>query len=261
MGARFAASAGDWGYYRVFGVVETGTFTSFGTKAWLSASHAKNDKFKGPGEINKYQFNARVYQPIGSRGDFISVAGNYNQNRNNFYRNPSVSDLRGILGTTEIPPITATPPFPTAQDPLEIGDFNNDQVNQVMAFDNLANCNRTVPLAGVRQNDNGGTGPNGTGPNAPAVNGSANNNPANSSSCTNLYTLRINPSNTGNIRGQSRFTLRDGLLLTVDPSYQYVLANGGGTTVLDEFSNRAKGANQAGSGKDFNGDGDTLDSV
>src|SRR3954454_5166480 len=43
MGARFAASAGDWGYYRVFGVVETGTFTSFGTKAWLSASHAKND--------------------------------------------------------------------------------------------------------------------------------------------------------------------------------------------------------------------------
>src|SRR3954453_4805555 len=46
MGARFAASAGDWGYYRVFGVVETGTFTSFGTKAWIAASRAHNDKFK-----------------------------------------------------------------------------------------------------------------------------------------------------------------------------------------------------------------------
>ena len=34
-------------------------------------------------------------------------------------------------------------------------------------------------------------------------------------------------SNTGNIRGQSRFTIADGLILTVDPTYQYVLANGG----------------------------------
>ena len=43
----------------------------------------------------------------------------------------------------------------------------------------------------------------------------------------NLLGLQINPSNTGNIRGQSRFTLMDGLVLTVDPTYQYVLANGG----------------------------------
>src|SRR5260370_12339707 len=101
-----------------------------------------------------------------------------------------------------------------------------------MAFDNLASCNRTVPLAGVVQNDNGGAGLNGRGATAPAINGSTANNPLNSSSCSNYYNIRINPSNTGNIRGQSRFTLAEGLLLTVDPSYQYVLANGGGSTTL-----------------------------
>ena len=62
------------------------------------------------------------------------------------------------------------------------------------------------------------------------------------------YNVRINPSNTGNIRGQSRFTLCDSLILTVDPSYQYVLANGGGSTTLAENSRRAKGANPASAG-------------
>jgi iron complex outermembrane recepter protein len=255
MGARLVASAGDWDYYRVFGMLNTGVFTPWGTKAFFSIGHARNDKFKGPGKISKYQFNGRIYQPIGSNGDFVSIAGHYNQNRNNFYRNPSVTDLRGILGNTEIP--TATP---TADNPLEIGDFNGTQEDQVTQFEELASCNNPVPGPGV-QNANGGTGPNGTGPNAPAIFGSGNNNPLNASSCTNLYTLRINPSNTGNIRGSSRFTLRDGLILTVDPSYQYVLANGGGTTVLAENSPRARGANPAGPGMDFNGDGDFVDQV
>jgi iron complex outermembrane receptor protein len=257
MGARLSGSLGDWDYRRVFGVFNTGTFTSFGTKAWISASHAVNDKFKGPGEINKTQFNARIYQPLGDNGDFISIAGNYNRNRNNFYRNPSSSDLRGFLGTTEI----INNANATADNPIRIGYFDHDQINQVMHFDNLDHCNRTVPLAGVRQNDNGGTGVNGTGANAPALFGNTANQPLNSSSCVNYYNVRINPSNTGNIRGQSRFTLTDGLLLTVDPSFQYVLANGGGSTVLEESSRRAKGANPTGPGKDFNGDGDTLDNI
>ena len=257
MGVRVNAGIGRYDYYRFFGMINTGELTSFGTKAWISASHAHNDKFKGPGEISKYQFNGRIYQPIGSNGDFISLAGHYNRNRNNFYRNPSVTDLRGILGSPEIPPTTVVP---TADAPYLIGYLDGAQEDRVVAFDNLASCNRTVPGAGV-QNDNGGTGPNGTGPNAPAINGSTANNPLNSSSCSNYFNVRINPSNTGNIRGQSKFTLRDGLILTVDPSYQYVLANGGGSTTLAENSARAKGANQAGPGKDFNGDGDFLDTI
>ena len=59
-------------------------------------------------------------------------------------------------------------------------------------------------------------------------------NPANPSSCTNFYGVRINPSNTGNVRMQSLWHLGENLRLTFDPSYQYTLANGGGTTTINE---------------------------
>lgn len=54
---------------------------------------------------------------------------------------------------------------------------------------------------------------------------------------TNYYGLQVNPSNTGNIRGQSKFTLSDSLTLTVDPYIQYTLANGGGTSTAYETGN------------------------
>ncbi|MEZ5960511.1 MAG: TonB-dependent receptor [Hyphomonadaceae bacterium] len=74
--------------------------------------------------------------------------------------------------------------------------------------------------------------------------------------CGNYIGVRINPSNTGNIRGQGRFTLSDSLTLTVDPNYQFVRANGGGTESVSE-TNRRLGPG----GVDLNGDGDTLDTV
>ncbi|KSB90552.1 hypothetical protein AS593_13835 [Caulobacter vibrioides] len=76
---------------------------------------------------------------------------------------------------------------------------------------------------------------------------------------SSYYGLRINPSNTGTIRGQSRFTLLPNLKLTVDPSFNYTLANGGGSTSLSETSIQLK--NSAGVGVDLNGDGDTGDTV
>src|SRR5690606_32499954 len=78
---------------------------------------------------------------------------------------------------------------------------------------------------------------------------------------SSYWGLRINPSNTGNIRGASRFTLADGLTLTVDPSFSYTLANGGtGRTVLSETDRLIRGTSATG-GLDLNGDGDMLDSV
>jgi iron complex outermembrane receptor protein len=88
----------------------------------------------------------------------------------------------------------------------------------------------------------------------------ANDNPANPSSCTNYYGLRDNPSNTGNIRGQFKYHLMDNLILTVDPSFQYVLANGGGTATIGETDARLKGT-AAVAGVDLNGDGDTNDTI
>ncbi|MFM7626378.1 MAG: TonB-dependent receptor domain-containing protein, partial [Gammaproteobacteria bacterium] len=91
-------------------------------------------------------------------------------------------------------------------------------------------------------------------------------NPLNPGACTNYYNLRINPSDTGNIRINSLWHLSDNLRLSVDPSFQYVLANGGGSTVINEFvtattvDKRVVG-NSGLLGYDLNGDGDTLDSV
>jgi iron complex outermembrane receptor protein len=91
-------------------------------------------------------------------------------------------------------------------------------------------------------------------------------------SCTNFYGIRINPSDTGNIRINSSFDLTDYLTLTVDPSFQYVMANGGGYTTISERDNRLDqnnannpaaclaGANLNG-GVDLNGDGDSCDTA
>ena len=78
---------------------------------------------------------------------------------------------------------------------------------------------------------------------------------------TSYWGLRVNPSDTGNLRGQSRFTLAEGLIFTFDPSFQYVLANGGSQqTTLTETNAVLRGSKTTG-GVDLNGDGDTLDTV
>lgn len=108
-------------------------------------------------------------------------------------------------------------------------------------FDNDPSCARVAGVAGTAQSE--ATTATGTTP-----------------ICTNYYNVRINPSDTGNVRITSSFALSDRLRLTVDPSYQYVAANGGGITVLPESDPRLKGRNNA-AGVDLNGDGDVLDRV
>ena len=79
----------DRSYQRMFGKIETGEFTSIGTKAWFSGSYARNGAaFANYGKVEKKQFNTKIYQPIGTNGDFISLSGHYNENRNNFGGSP-----------------------------------------------------------------------------------------------------------------------------------------------------------------------------
>ncbi|HLL58831.1 MAG TPA: TonB-dependent receptor, partial [Allosphingosinicella sp.] len=208
-GAILKGSIGTFDYFRTFGMLQTGSFTPWETRAWFAGSAQEYDKFKGPGKIRKEQFNTRIYQPIGGGGDFFSIAGHYNQNRNNSYNNGTAQDYA----------------------------LNRN-------FDNIGTCVRDDPTPGVADNDGSGSSTNNTQP----------------ASCTNYFNLRINPSNTGNIRSQLRLTLADGLILTADPGYQYTLANGGGTTTLSETDARLRGANLA-AGVDLNGDGDVRDTV
>jgi iron complex outermembrane receptor protein len=202
-------TGGTYDFFRTFGLLQTGEFGPFDTRAWLSASAQEYDKFKGPGKLRRTQYNARVYQELNSKGDFVSIAGHFNRNRNNSYNNGTVADYAA---------------------------------NRY--FDNIGTCVRDAPTANVRDDDNSGSSSNVTNP----------------ASCTNYYNLRINPSDTGNIRGQLRLTLADGIILTMDPGYQSTLANGGGTTTLNEFDSRLRG-NTTAKGVDLNGDGDVLDNV
>jgi iron complex outermembrane recepter protein len=247
-GGTAALSLGGEDYSRVFGMIDTGEFTSFGTRAFFAASKTKYDKFKGPGKIDKKQFNAGIYHPIGDNGDFIYVKAHYNENRNNFYRNPTLAELRSITGR----PLMAN-----------VGGFTAAQRSVISNFDNLSTCTKTTGGAGA-QNDNGGQLPSGaTSPSsnvAAAVFGSTGNNVLNTSSCGNFFGVRINPSNTGNIRLNSKFTLTDSLTLTVDYGYQYVQANGGGSTAIAENNAIVRGSTAL-AGVDYNGDGDFLDSI
>ena len=231
--ARLSATYGTYDYHRVFGMLQSGELTSGGLRAFVSASYARNNKFKGSGEIYKQQYNAKLYQPIGNNGDFVSIAAHYNQNRNAFYRNPAVNDMRTLFGTTTIPAATAI----SSATPLDLTTLTNSQENSLFGFENSATCTQPTPGAGAQ--DYG----------SPAF------------TCTNFYGVRINPSNTGNVRFNSKFTLTDRLVFTLDASWQYVLANGGGYTVLAENSALAKGSLIASPGVDFNHDGDFADKV
>jgi iron complex outermembrane receptor protein len=243
-GVKLSGSAGEFKFFRIFGMVDTGEFTPFGTRAFLSASTTSNDNpFNNYGRIRKKQFNGRVWQPIGDNGDFISVAGHYNVNRNNFFGSvPLRLDANRVVGSG------STNRFP----------LNNDE----REYDILAPC---TTVATVR----------------PGVVDAQ-------STCGTEFDRRYNPSNTGNIRGASKFTLTDGLVLTIDPSYQYVKANGGGTVTANEgfrdinptgtpatgtcgttagvisaTVNCSTGylAGQPYFGRDLNGDGDILDRI
>ncbi|HRD26737.1 MAG TPA: TonB-dependent receptor [Caulobacter sp.] len=219
MGFVLNGAVGEFNYRRLFGMVDTGEIGPWGTTAYFAASTQQYDKFKGPGELQKWQVNAKVYQPIGDNGDFISLAVHYNENRNDFYRTASMATFRanGM-------------------------DYDNNPTY-------LPIVSTPVALPGT---------------------GDVDADPADNS---NFYGLRINPSNTGNIREQARFTLTPTLTLTVDSAFQYVLANGGGSTTVSEVA--AVGANTVvtgstggvlcgpggtgGSGFDINGDGDCRD--
>ncbi|MFN4297228.1 MAG: TonB-dependent receptor [Brevundimonas sp.] len=213
-------SLGDSNYRRIMGLIDTGEIGPWGTSAWFAVSRQEYDKFKGKGDLQKTQYNFRVFQPFGSNGDFVALSGHYNENRNFSYTGPNLRTATGFCDVAQT---------------VVCGDQVDDPANPFgwdLDFDRFYT---PAPVrAGVADTD-----PNGTG----------------------YWGLRINPSNTGNIRLNSRFTLAEGLLLTVDPSFQYTLANGGTQqAVLSETDLRLRGAAGVG-GVDLNGDGDILDSV
>lgn len=96
---RVAGSAGEYQYFRLFGVVDTGTFTPFGTRAYMEASKATNNNvFNNLGKIDKLQLNGKIYQPIGGNGDFVALAGYWNRNVNNFFGSVPLTNISAVGG-------------------------------------------------------------------------------------------------------------------------------------------------------------------
>ncbi|HEX8381035.1 MAG TPA: TonB-dependent receptor [Allosphingosinicella sp.] len=276
MGAMVSASIGEYDFHRVFGMIETGNFTPWRTRAFFTASKSSNDNpFNNYGNIEKQQYNAKIHQPIGTRGDFVSIAGHYNQNRNNSGSSaPLRWDTTRVIGTapnqTTVPRIVGT----LAQNRFPM---NNDERRYSLNYP----CLTDIAQPGVADAPAPSRIPNGF-INTPDPNGDY-------ASCGTEFDRRYNPSNTGNIRLASRLSF-GAFTLTVDPSYQYVKANGGGTVTgnegLRDIDPKTGPGNQpaqancrttpngptvtcvagylGGSpffGRDINGDGDTLDTV
>ena len=237
---RAQGSVGELNFFRIFGIVDTGEIGPFGTRAWFSASHAENDTpFNNYGHIDKQQYNFKLYQPIGSNGDFVSVSGNYNQNRNNFFgslplrEDTTIRNAAGVVTGTRVVGTASTNRFPSRAEEREY---------------TVLHCQVAAARPGLADVPN---------------------------TCGTSFDERFNPSNTGSVRVNSRFTLSDKLTLTVDPSYQYVKANGGGTANASEgtvnlrrtgvLTPAVNGVGYVGgtpfAGVDLNGDGDTLDRV
>ena len=233
---RVVAGLGDWDYSRIFAVVHTGTFTPFGTRAWLAASLMKNENpFQRTSSVKKQQYNAKIYQPFGSGGDFVSISGHWNANRN---RNFASLPLR--IDTTQ----SSSNSAPRV---VGSGSSNRFPLTKDERFYTLPACSTDTPQTGVADVPN---------------------------SCGTAFDYSYNPSNTGNIRINSRFTLTPSLILTVDPSFQYVRANGGSSAVQgNEGFWSSTGLKASGSGPifgyiggkpyfggvDLNHDGDLID--
>ncbi|MDH7638993.1 TonB-dependent receptor [Sphingomonas oryzagri] len=229
---RLEGSMGQYDYMRLFGVVDTGTFTPFGTRAFIAASRSSyNNPYFRQSSTDKLQLNGKVYQPIGSNGDFVSVGANFNRNIN---RNFSSVPLRvdGVDDGSRVVGSGSGNRFPVTKDEREY---------------TIAPC---ITPAGV----NGAIDTNVCG--------------------TPAYDLSYNPSKTGNVRINSKFTLADNLVLTVDPSWQFVSANGGngavkgyegvtppGSKTVPAGLTGYIGGSPYFGGVDLNGDGDTLDAV
>ena len=264
-GARLVGSTGDYSFFRIFGMLNTGQLTSFGTKAWIAASRATNDVvFNNFGEINKQQYNAKIYQPIGSGRDFISISGHYNENRNNFFGSAPLRTDSNVFsqntttgGATPLNPQLVTGAVRTAG----TGSNNRFPISRDELPYSIARCLTAVGRPGVDDVPGTVTAP-----------GASNN----GSACGSSFDERYNPSNTGNIRINSRFSITDSLTLFVDPSYQYTKANGGGTVTAREggFTRAASTGvlpitvpqygfigGQYYTGRDLNGDGDVRDQV
>lgn len=250
--------------YRVFGMVDTGDIAHTGIRGFISGSSTTAfNPFNNYGRLKKQQYNARFYKSLGDNGDFLSIAGQWNENRNNFLGSVP---LRNDLFTNAVTTANTSANLARIVGPNTANRAPTTAAERYYSINYPCLVNQTARpgLADVLAP-------------APAA-------PTAGASCGTEFDRRYNPSNTGNVRFGSRFTITPKLVFSLDASYQYVKANGGGTvSLLEGTANLTQttatetltGVINSGPntgnfspagfgyyvGRDLNGDGDTLDTI
>jgi len=254
-GAMGSVGAGENAMQRYFVRVDSGKFGPWGTTAFGTLSYQGYDKFKGSGKLKKIQGNLKIYQDFGDVGWF-SLAGHWNVNRNNAYYSPNYVQDMSLLSASQQAGVDLTKDsngnyVATARangTSYDTTGWDRDYANSC-TYNSSSGSNPGTPTAGVADST--------------------------MTTCANWYKLRLNPSDTGNIRFHSLWHLMPKLTLTADANFQYVLATGGTMAAsLSETDSRLKGTSTGGTGTtttpygciagvgcDLNGDGDVKDSV
>ena len=160
-------------------MIDTGVFTP-GARAPSSRPAWRPTKFVQQTRqvIYKQQYNARIYQPIGSNGDFISIAGHYNQNRNNF-----CGSLPLRNDTIQCQPVAARRPRRSAAVASRFPRNTDEREYDINRFPLTRRRprlhDRALPTSDVARPTS----------------------PMRRNGCGTEFERRYNPSNTGNIRG------------------------------------------------------------
>jgi iron complex outermembrane receptor protein len=259
-GAMGSVSMGEFSMLRAFARVDTGKIGPWGTTVFGTFSYQGYDKFKGSGKLKKIQANLKLYQDFGDLGWF-SLAGHFNVNRNNSYYSPNYVQDSSLLTASQLSGSTDL-----------IKDANGNYVATSRANStgyNTTGWDRDYADTCTYNSSSGST------PGTPTA-GVADSTMTSCAptSTSGWYKLRINPSDTGNVRFHSLWHLMPKLTLTADANFQYVLATGGNmTNSMSETDAKLKGTTTgtgttttaygciSGVGCDLNGDGDVKDTV
>jgi iron complex outermembrane receptor protein len=229
-GVHASVATGSYNYQRGYAEIDSGDIGPTGLRAYISGNYAYADKYKGEGYIKRIGADFRLYQPLEmlGGGSFVSVAGGFVRNRPDFYESGSRTQLATYGNNFDWNTIWLPPTIRPG-----VADVVAAQLTPAQT---LA---AGLPLAAQQQGNN-----------------------------TQYWSLHPNPVDFGTVRGSSLFELGHGLTLTVDPSYFYTLANGGGSTAISECDKRFLGSHFGATATvntafchDLNGDGDTLDTV
>jgi iron complex outermembrane receptor protein len=239
IGGELKVSGGSYGYGRVYGELDSGSFGPWGTTAMIGGEYGRVDNFENrPGDGKRWNINAKIYQPLNGT-DFISLAGLFTSERQYPAFNLSAAQ-RAAYGQF----------------------YYGDNYTWIVPTPQAGKADSYATGIGAGTNALPGYLIPGTVPGTVTYSTNA-----------NFYGGFDNPVDFGILHGQSKFTLGHGLTFTFDPSFFYTLANGGGLTSLAESDKRLIGnatttpaANSKAcvvggkvTGVDLNGDGDCLD--